>query len=72
MTMDKSLKVQAGAIQNRNVLNRAERMARLIEMDKWTAETPILGLPKVRVIKMAMKKKKVKKAEEETKGGKKK
>lgn len=73
MTMDKSLKVRAGAIQARNVLKRSERITRMQEMDRWTDESSVLGMPKVRVQKMSMKKKKkVKKEEEETKGGKKK
>lgn len=58
MTIDKSLKVKAGAIQNRNVLTRAERIARLKELDRWKEGDSVLGLPKVRVIKVSIKKKK--------------
>jgi small basic protein (TIGR04137 family) len=73
MTMDRSLKVRAGAIQSRNVMNRAERIARLQEIERWTPESSVLGMPKVRVVKVSMKKKKkVKKEEEPAKGGKKK
>ncbi len=35
MTMDRSLKVQAGAIKTRNVMTRAERVARLKELDRF-------------------------------------
>ena len=67
MTMDRSLKVQAGAIRNRNVLTRAERITRLKELDKFDEEKAVIGMPKVRVQKVSLKKKKkVKKVEEET------
>ena len=66
MTIDKSLKVRSGMIRNRNVLTRAERIQRLIDADRWQEGDPVLGLPKVRVIKVSLKKKKkVKKADEE-------
>lgn len=64
MTIDKSLKVKAGAIKNRNVLTRAERIAKLIETERWKEGDRVLGLPKVRVQKLALKKKKKAKAEE--------
>ncbi|HBJ36924.1 MAG TPA: small basic protein [Planctomycetaceae bacterium] len=73
MTMDRSLKVQAGAIKSRNVLTRAERVSRLIELDRWTDESDVVGMPKVRVLKVSLKKKKkVKKEEADDKKGKKK
>ncbi|TWU51355.1 hypothetical protein Poly59_29470 [Rubripirellula reticaptiva] len=73
MTMDRSLKVQAGAIKSRNVLTRAERIARLKSLDKFDEEKSIVGMPKVRVLKVSLKrKKKVKKAEDEPKDKKKK
>jgi small basic protein (TIGR04137 family) len=66
MTIDKSLKVRAGMIRNRNVLTRAERLAKLQEQDRWKEGDRVLGLPKVRVEKISLKKKKkTKKAEEE-------
>jgi small basic protein (TIGR04137 family) len=66
VTIDKSLKVRAGMIRNRNVLTRAERLAKLQEQDRWKEGQPVLGLPKVRVEKISLKKKKkTKKAEEE-------
>jgi small basic protein (TIGR04137 family) len=66
MTIDKTLKVRAGMIQNRNVLTRAERLAKLLEQDRWKEGASVLGLPKVRVEKLSLKKKKkTKKAEEE-------
>ena len=66
MTMDRSLKVKAGAIRSRNVLTRAERVARLKDLDKFDEEANIVGMPKVRVQKVSLKKKKkVKKADED-------
>lgn len=66
MTIDKSLKVRAGAIKQRNVLTRLERLKRLQERSQWSDGDDVLGLPKVRVIKLSLKKKKkVKKDEEE-------
>ncbi len=73
MTMDRSLKVQAGAIKSRNVLTRAERITRLQELNRWDDEMSVVGMPKVRVIKVSLKKKKkVKKEETDDKKGKKK
>ena len=73
MTMDRSLKVQAGAIKTRNVLTRAERVSRMKELDRFDEEASVVGMPKVRVVKVSLKKKKkVKKEDEaETKKGKK-
>jgi small basic protein (TIGR04137 family) len=66
MTIDKTLKVRAGSIKNRNVLTRAERLAKLQESERWTEGQPVLGLPKVRVQKISLKKKKkTKKGDEE-------
>lgn len=68
MTIDKSLKVRSGGIRQRNVLTRAERLEKLIEADRWQEGDSVLGLPKVRVQKVALKKKKKVKKEEEGEG----
>jgi small basic protein (TIGR04137 family) len=68
MTIDKSLRVKAGAIQNRNVLSRAERVLKLKESERWKEGDSVLGLPKVRVLKLALKKKKKAKVEEGAEG----
>ncbi len=65
MTIDKSLKVRMGAIRNRNVLTRAERIDKLKEMERWNEGDAVLGLPKTRVTKVSLKKKKKAKKEEE-------
>ena len=63
MTMDKSLRVRKGGTSVRGVLTRAERITKLKEQERWQEGRSPLGLPKVRVLKLAMKKKKVKKEE---------
>jgi len=65
MTIDKSLKVRSGAIRQRNVLTRAERLEKLVEGDRWKEGDSVFGLPKVRVVKVALKKKKKAKKEDE-------
>jgi small basic protein (TIGR04137 family) len=69
MTLDKTLKVKRGANRNRSVLTRVERLERLKEADRWKEGDSPLGLPKVRVRKMTLKKKKKKKEEEGAEGG---
>jgi small basic protein (TIGR04137 family) len=63
--MDRSLKVGSGLTRHRNVLNRAERIAKLKEQEKWNDENSVFGLVKVanRNVKVG---KKAKKKEEET------
>ncbi|MCA9188797.1 MAG: small basic protein [Pirellulaceae bacterium] len=58
MTIDKSLKVRRGLLKTRSVLSRGERIARLADADRWTEDDAVLGLPKVRVQKLTLKKKK--------------
>ena len=66
MTLDKSLKLRMGTMGNRNVLTRSERIEKLIATERWQDGDHALGLPKVRVQKVSLKKKKkVKKAEDE-------
>jgi small basic protein (TIGR04137 family) len=64
MTMDKSLQIRAGLVRSRSVLSRGERIARLQSSDRWVEGQSPLGLPKVRVYKISMKKKKKRKEEE--------
>lgn len=47
MSIDPSLKVKSALSRHRNVLNRAERLERLKEEERWTDGGAILGLPKV-------------------------
>lgn len=65
MTIDKSLKISRGAIQSRNVLTRVERLKQLTEEERWNKGDSPYGLPKVRVAKVSLKrKKKVKQVDE--------
>ncbi|RIK72169.1 MAG: small basic protein [Planctomycetota bacterium] len=64
MTIDKTLKVARGLVRSRSVLTRAERLTRLKDADRWHEGDSPVGLPKVRVYKLSMKKKKKKEAEE--------
>ena len=67
MTIDRSLRVRKGMLSNRNVLKRAERLEKLKETERWQEGDSVFGLPKVRIEKVALKrKKKAKKVEEET------
>ena len=65
MTIDKSLRTRKGIVRSRNVLTRAERIEKLLQQDRWTEEDGPCGLPKVRVYRVVLKKRKKKKGEEE-------
>ena len=65
MTIDKSLKIRSGASRSRNVLTRAERLAKLKDNERWSDGDSVYGLPKVKVAKVSLKrKKKAKKLDE--------
>jgi len=66
MTIDKSLKVRRGGSANRSVLTRMERLAKLKEADRWKEGDSPLGLPKVRVRKLVIRKKKKKEEDDST------
>jgi|SRR5262249_28305893 small basic protein (TIGR04137 family) len=68
MTLDKSLRIRRGSSKARGVLKRGERIAKLKETERWEESMSVLGLPKVRVFKLTMKKKKKKKEEEGAEG----
>ncbi|QDU59094.1 small basic protein [Aeoliella mucimassa] len=65
MTIDKSLKVKRGMATNRSVMTRVERLKVLVESGRWEEGDSPLGLPKVRVRKLTMKKKKKKSKDDE-------
>ena len=70
MSLHRSLKTKSGALnQHRNVLTRAERIAKLTAEERFSEEkNSALGIVKVRSIKAAAGKK-PKKAEEAAEGG---
>ncbi len=70
MSLHSSLKRSSSAGRHRNVLKREERLAKLADDEKWEEEkNSVYGLPKVRSIKMRVKKKAKKKAEGEEAAG---
>ena len=66
MSIDKSLKRRRGGSANRSVLTRAERIKKLQDLEKWPEGRSPFGLPKVRVVKIVLKKAKKEKAAEGT------
>jgi small basic protein (TIGR04137 family) len=67
VTIDKTLKRKGRLARSRNVLRRHERIEKLQFEDRWEEGRSPLGLPKVRVVKTVIGKKKKKKAKEEEK-----
>jgi len=63
MSIDKSLRRANALVRARNVLKRDERIKKLIDDDRWKDGRSPYGLPKVRVVKIVVKK--AKKAKEE-------
>ncbi|MCA8984724.1 MAG: small basic protein [Planctomycetaceae bacterium] len=60
MSLDNSLKAGSKMKRPRNVLKRGERIEQLKADDKWIEGQTALGLPKVRVMKAVIGKKKKK------------
>lgn len=69
MSIHRSLAATNVLIRHRNVLRRGERLAKLEEDGRWQEGADIFGLPKVRNIKIVVKKKKKEKVEELTAEG---
>ncbi len=65
VTIDKSLRRKGHLLRTRNVLKRSERIETLEFEDRWQDGQSPFGLPKVRVIKSSLGRKKKKKKEEE-------
>ena len=70
MTINKTLKVKAAWVRARSVLTRGERIEKLMSDEKWTEGDSPMGLVKVRVHKLSMKKKKKSAAEDKAESGK--
>ena len=70
MSIDKSLRRKNTLQRARNVLTRGERILQLQKDDRWPDGRSPYGLPKVKVIKLVVKKakKKEEKAEEGAEG----
>lgn len=64
MSIDKSLKRGNRLERARNVMKRHERIEKLINEDRWDESQSVLGLPKTKVPKANVGRKKKKKKEE--------
>lgn len=64
MSIDKSLRRKNSLERARSVLTRAERIQKLKEQEKWVEGRSPFGLPKVRVVRLVVKKSKKEKAAE--------
>ncbi|MBI1832843.1 MAG: small basic protein [Deltaproteobacteria bacterium] len=60
MSIDKSLKRKNSLQRARNVLTRGERILQMQKEDRWTDGRSPFGLPKVKVVKLMVKKAKKK------------
>jgi len=67
MSLHPSLKVDSAGAQQRTVLSRIERIKDLMKKGLWKDNSSVLGLPKVKIIKI--KARKTKKKEEEAAAG---
>jgi small basic protein (TIGR04137 family) len=65
MSIDKSLRRKNTLQRARNVLTRGERIKMLMDQERWPDGRSPYGLPKVKVVKLVVKK--AKKAKEEEK-----
>lgn len=63
MSIDRSLRTKSSLERHRNVLTRAERVAHLIEQEKWPDDRSPLALPKIAHRKAKTGKQKTPKAE---------
>jgi small basic protein (TIGR04137 family) len=68
MSIDKSLRRKNQLQRARNVLTRGERIKTLMDEERWKEGRSPYGLPKVKVIKIVVKKAKKAKEEEKTEG----
>jgi len=68
MSIDKSLRRKNQLARARNVLTRGERIKVLMDEERWQEGRSPYGLPKVKVIKLVVKKAKKAKEEEKAEG----
>jgi small basic protein (TIGR04137 family) len=65
VSIDKSLKRKGRLARTRSVLTRDERIKQMKADDRWTDTQSPFGLPKLRVVRLVVGKKKKKKAAED-------
>jgi small basic protein (TIGR04137 family) len=68
MSIDKSLRRKNSLERARNVLTRGERIKTLIDEERWQEGRSPYNLPKVKVVKLVVKKAKKAKEEEKPEG----
>ncbi len=68
MSIDKSLRRKNSLQRARNVLTRGERIKTLKDEERWQEGRSPYGLPKVKVVKIVVKKAKKAKEEEKAEG----
>ncbi len=68
VAIDKSLKRAGRLNRSRNVLKREERIAQMKFNDRWEDDRSPFGLPKIRVVRTVIGKKKKKKSAEDEDG----
>jgi small basic protein (TIGR04137 family) len=68
MSIDKSLRRKNQLQRARNVLTRGERIKTMQNEERWPEDRSPFGLPKVKVIKLVVKKAKKAKEEEKVEG----
>lgn len=66
MSIHPSLKISAGSRRHRSVLKRIERLRWLSEKGKFSEDDPVFGLPKIKTIRIKLKKEKVAKETDAT------
>ncbi|MCX7927577.1 MAG: small basic protein [Candidatus Omnitrophica bacterium] len=64
MSMHPSLKASEKGKKQRSVLKRIERLKFLMGKEKWKEGDPVYGLPKIKAVKIKIKKEKAEKAPE--------
>ncbi|MDA1163446.1 MAG: small basic protein [Planctomycetota bacterium] len=65
MSLDQSLKRGSRLVRARNVMKRSERIEKLKDEDRWDESKSVLGIPKTKVPKTVLGRKKKKKTTEE-------
>ncbi|MBP9853474.1 MAG: small basic protein [Candidatus Omnitrophica bacterium] len=65
MSLHRSLRVDSAGAQQRSVLTRIERIKDMMKKGQWSDEQTVIGLPKVKIVRVKAGKK-AKKAEEKT------
>lgn len=63
MSIDKSLRRKNTLQRTRSVMTRTERIAKMLDEDRWSLDKSPYGLPKTKVVKVVLKK--AKKTKEE-------